>query len=94
MCHTWITDNIVEHARERQAALHKEAARQRVLLQLAQHTAHFVLWRKAVLFTGNLLITSGTWLKQRAALEQSRVHAPTLISTGETEWYHYQPNVR
>ena len=93
MDYTWMTHNIVEHARERQTALHQEAARQRLLLQLAQHAEPFVLFRKAVLFTGNLLITSGTWLKQRAALEQSRVNVPTLVSTGETECYPYQPNV-
>lgn len=92
MDYTWMTHNIVEHARERQATLHKEAARQRLLLQLAQ-TQPFVLFRKVVLFTGNLLITSGAWLKQRAALEQSRVNVPTLVSTGEMECYHYQPNV-
>lgn len=93
MDYTWMTHNIVEHARQRQAALHKEAARQRLLLQLAQHAKPFVFFRKAVLLTGHLLIISGTWLKQRAALEQSLVNVPTLVSTGETECYHYQPNV-
>lgn len=93
MCHNWITQNIVEHARERQTALHQEAKRQRLLRQLGQRTEHFVLFRKGVLLLGNLLISSGTWLKQRAALEQSRVSVPTLIKPGETECYHYQPNV-
>lgn len=93
MYYSWMSHNIVEHARERQAALHQEARRQSLLLQLTQQSERFVLFRKGVLFLGNLLVTSGTWLKQRAALEQSRVTVPTLVSTGETECYHYQPNV-
>lgn len=93
MCHHWIMQNIVEHARDRQAALHQEAKRQRLLLQLNQHATDFVLLRKTVLFIGNLLITSGTWLKQRAALEKNRVTMSTIVSTGESECYRYQPNV-
>lgn len=78
MCHNWITQNIVEHARERQSMLYKEAAHQRLLQQIAADPKRFVFFRKGVLFTGNLLIASGTWLKQRAALEQKRVHVPTM----------------
>ena len=93
MCHHWIMQNIVEHARDRQAVLHQEAKRQRLFLQLPQRNEPFVLLRKAALLIGNLLVISGTWLKQRAALEQSRVSVSTIVSTGESECYHYQPNV-
>lgn len=93
MCHHWIMNNIVEHARDRQAALHQEASRQRLLLQLAPSVTRFVLLRQIVLFIGNLLIASGTWLKQRSALEQSRVSVSSIVRTGEHECYRYQPNV-
>lgn len=94
MCHHWIMQNIVEHAHDRQTTLHQEAARHRLLLQLAQQGEHFVFLRRIVLFLGTLLITSGTWLKRHAALEQSHVSVATIIRKGETECYHYQPNVR
>lgn len=93
MCHHWVMNNIVEHARDRQATLHQEANRQRLLVQLAHSAEQFVLLRRSVLFIGNLLISSGTWLKQRAALEQSRVSVTNMVHTGEAECYHYQPNV-
>lgn len=93
MCHTWITNNIVEYARDRQTILHQEAARQRLLLQIGQGE-QVVFLRRIALFIGNLLIASGTWLQQRAALEQSRVSVATIVRTGETECYRYQPNVQ
>lgn len=92
MCHHWIMNHIVEHARDRQATLQQEASRQRLLLQIGQGE-QFVFLRRLALFMGNLLITSGTWLQQRAALEQSRVSVSSLVRTGETECYRYQPNV-
>jgi hypothetical protein len=74
----WTMTNCVERARERQATLEREAQRQRLLRELAGSTEQFVLFRKAVLLTGNLLITAGLWLKQRAAPMQSHAHRATM----------------
>lgn len=74
----WTVMNCHARAQERQAALEKEAKRQRLLRELAGSTEQFVLLRKAVLFTGNLLIATGLWLKRRAAPVQSHGHLPTV----------------
>lgn len=74
----WTVTTYLEHARERQVALQKEAKRQRLLRELTDATQQFVLPRNAVLFTGNLLIAVGLWLKRRATPAQSHGQLPTM----------------
>ena len=61
----WTNTNYIEHVRERQAALQKEAKRQQLLRDLPDSPKRFTLFRKVVLVTGNLLIATGLWLKRR-----------------------------
>lgn len=74
----WTINTCIERARERQAAMEREIKRQQLLRELADSTEHFVFFRKMVLFTGNLLIATGLWLKRRAGPTQSRSHLPTM----------------
>lgn len=74
----WTVTTCFEHARERQTALQKEAKRHLLLRELAGSTQPFVLFRKAVLLTGNLLIAVGLWLKRRATPAQNQGHLSTM----------------
>jgi len=74
----WTNTNYIEHVRERQAALQKEAKRQQLLRDLPDTPKRFTLFRKVVLVTGNLLIATGLWLKHHAAPAQSQGHRPTM----------------
>lgn len=67
-----------ERARERQAVLEKEAKRQRLLREITDSTQQFALFRKAALFTGNVLIAVGLWLKRRATPVQNPGHLTTM----------------
>ncbi len=74
----WLNPQIVEQARERQTLLLQVAARHRLLQQLPQPTVRWALLRTFALYSGNLLIAAGLWLKHRAAPAQNHRHLPTV----------------
>ena len=76
----WLSPQIVEQARERHALLLQEATQYRLLQQGMQPTVRWALFRTLALHTGNLLIATGSWLKQRAAPASPNGQRPTLVS--------------
>jgi hypothetical protein len=76
----WLSPEIIEQAHERQARLLKAATEYRLLQQLAQPTVRWALFRTLALHTGNLLIATGNWLKQRAVPASHNDQRPTMVS--------------
>lgn len=71
-----VSSSLYEYAQDRQSSLQQEADQYRLLQQVCQSERPFLLVRRLLLVTGQLLVVSGTWLKASTRLEQSQATVP------------------